>query len=305
MARVKERRKGSIAARRNARNVAKFAGKSGEPLSSDDWEAYFRYGAQPSSRLVKRVLHALPSDPRCGFCGAPFTGVGGRLVRPFGFRPSRKNPSLCAACVESSPPGGSTWEAGVLFADLRGFTSLSEKLSPAQSSAMLRRFYGQASRVFFPEALIDKLIGDEVMALYIPVFMRPGTVATTDVERRLAAGVMLRHARELLAEVGYGTEAGPEVELGVGLDFGEVFLGNLGEEHARDFTAVGDVVNTAARLQSQAAGGEIVLSGRVGGYLDEPLGELEQLTVKGKAEPVAAYRVTWAGGADRMGTGPT
>lgn len=294
MSRGEVRREGSIASRRNAKNVAKFAGKSGQPLSSEDWESYFRFGAQPRSRLVKRILHALPSEPRCGFCGAPFTGFGGKLVRPFGFRPSRKNPSLCAACVESSPPGGSTWEAGVLFADLRGFTSLSEKLSPAQSSVMLRRFYGQASRVFFPEALIDKLIGDEVMALYIPVFMRPGTDATSADDRRYAANVMVRHARELLREVGYGSESGPEVELGIGLDFGEVFLGNLGEEHARDFTAVGDVVNTAARLQSQAAGGEIVLSARLGAYVDEPLGDPEHLTVKGKAEPVHAYRLIWS-----------
>lgn len=294
MGRANLRGEGSYASRRNAKNVAKFAGKTGEPLSPDDWEAYFRYGAQPSSRILKRILRALPSDPRCGFCGAPFTGVGGKLVRPFGFRPSRKNPSLCAACIESSPPGGSTWEAGILFADLRGFTSLSENLSPAQSSAMLRRFYGQASRVFFPEALIDKLIGDEVMALYVPVFMRPGTVATSDDDRKFAANVMLGHARELLSEVGYGSESGPEVELGIGLDFGEVFLGNLGEEHAHDFTAVGDVVNTAARLQSQAAGGEIVLSARLGAYLDEPLGELEHLTIKGKAEPVRAHRMSWS-----------
>jgi adenylate cyclase len=294
MGRGAARRDGGIASRRNAKSVAKFAGKSGESLSSDDWEAYFRYGAQPSSRIVKRILHALPSEPRCGFCGAPFSGTGGRLVRPFGFRPSRKNPSLCAACVESAPPGGATWEAGVLFADMRGFTSLSENLSPEQASAMLRRFYGHASRVFFPEALIDKLIGDEVMALYIPVLMRPGTVATTDDDRTHAASVMVRHARELLRQVGYGTETGPEVQLGIGLDFGEVFLGNLGEEQARDFTAVGDVVNTAARLQSQAAGGEIVLSARLGAHLDERLGEPERLTIKGKAEPVDAYRMNWA-----------
>ena len=294
MGRVKERAEGSFASRRNARHVAKLAGKSGEPLSPDDWEAYFRVGAQPSSRIVKRIFRVLPSDPRCGFCGAPFTGMGGALVRPFGFRPSRKNPNLCATCIESSPPGGATWESGILFADLRGFTTLSETLSPVQSSAMLRRFYGQATRVLFPEALIDKLIGDEVMALYIPVFMRPGTVAVSDDDRRFAANMMVRHARELLREVGYGTPSGPEVQLGIGLDFGEVFLGNVGGEHAHDFTAVGDVVNTAARLQSQAAGGEIVLSARLGAHVDGSLGEVEHLTIKGKAEPVRAYRLTWA-----------
>jgi adenylate cyclase len=280
-----------IFSRRAARSIAKFAGKHGEPLSPEDWEAYFRFGAQPSSRVVKRLLHALPAEPRCGFCGAPFTGMGARLVRPLGFRPSRKNPSVCAACVESAPPGGVTTEAGVLFADVRGFTALSEKMSPAESSAMLRRFYAHAASVFFPEALIDKLIGDEVMALYIPLFMRPGRTETTDDDRSFAANVMLRHARELLERVGYGRNGAPEVELGIGLDFGEVFVGNIGEASARDFTAIGDVVNTASRLQSHAAAGEIMLSERLGRYLDAPPGRLEDVTVKGKLDPVVAYRV--------------
>ena len=271
--------------------MAKFAGKTGEPLSSEDWEAYFRFSAQPSHRMVKRMLRALPSDPRCGFCGAPFTGFGGRLVRPFGFRPSRKNPNLCAACIESAPPGGTTTEAGVLFADLRGFTTLSERQTPAQSGAMLRRFYAHASSVLFPEALIDKLIGDEVMALYVPLFMTSCIAGITDADREYAATVMIRHARELLSRVGYGTPAGPEVELGIGLDFGEVFIGNIGEGHTHDFTAIGDVVNTASRLQAQAHGGEILFSARLGRYLADPPGDLEQLTIKGKAEQVATYRI--------------
>jgi adenylate cyclase len=279
-----------VFSRRAVKRIAKYAGKQGEPLSPEDWEAYFRFGAQPSSRLVKRLLHALPAEPRCGFCGAPFTGFGATLIRPLGFRPSRKNPSVCAACVESAPPGGITTEGGVLFADVRGFTAMSERMTPAESSAMLRKFYAHAASVFFPEALIDKLIGDEVMALYMPLFVRPGTQHITDDDRRYTANVMLRHARELLQRVGYGTGT-PEVELGIGLDFGELFVGNIGDESARDFTAIGDVVNTASRLQSHAAAGEIVLSERLGRYLDAPPGRIEELTVKGKLEPVVAYRV--------------
>ena len=116
------------------------------------------------------MLRALPSSPRCGICGAPFAGFGSRLVRPLGYRPSRKNPDLCATCVEASPPGGMTTEVGVLFADLRGFTRLSEQSDPEEVSALLRRFYACAERVLFPEAVIDKLIGDEVMALYLPMY---------------------------------------------------------------------------------------------------------------------------------------
>ncbi len=74
---------------------------------------------------------------------------------------------------------------------------------------------------------------------------------------------MVDHARELLQRIGYGTPDGPEFELGVGIDFGEAFIGNIGNAAVHDFTAVGDVVNTASRLQGQAASGEVVLSARV------------------------------------------
>ena len=90
------------------------------------------------------------------------------IAAPLGYRPSRKNPNLCVTCVEASPPGGVTIDTGVLFADLRGFTALSEARTPREVSDMLRRFYKCAEGRLFPEALIDKLIGDEVMALYLP-----------------------------------------------------------------------------------------------------------------------------------------
>jgi adenylate cyclase len=284
--------------KRALKSLVKMAKKRpGESLSSADWETYFKFGAQPSNQAMKRMLRALPSTPRCGFCGAPFSGFGGRLVRPLGYRPSRKNPNLCAMCVELAPPGGMTTEVGVLFADLRGFTSRSESIAPEEASAVLRHFYKCAEDVLFPEALIDKLIGDEVMALYLPVFVEPSLrELVDDPARRRVAEVMLEHARELLVRAGYGSSAGPAFEVGIGLDFGEVFIGNIGDGSVRDFTAVGDVVNTASRLQGQAAGGEVVVSDRLACYLDAPPGEPEQVTLKGKVEPFAAHRVRWFSG---------
>src|SRR5687768_9384795 len=94
--------------------------RPGEQLSEEDWAAYFAFGDQLGNRTIHNVIRRLPSSPRCGFCGAPFAGVGGRVVRPLGYRPSRKNPNLCDVCVELSPPGGMTTDAGVLFADVRG-----------------------------------------------------------------------------------------------------------------------------------------------------------------------------------------
>ncbi len=267
------------ASRRLRRAVRK---QKGEPLSSADWAAYFELASDPTGRTARRLLASLPSSPRCGICGAPFAGFGAHLLRPLGYRQSRKSPNLCAVCVESAPPGGMTTEAGVLFADIRGFTSLSEQRDPEEVSALLRSFYRNAERVLFPEAIIDKLIGDEVMALYLPMYGR----------FEEAAPVMMRHARELLRAIGYGGEGEPFAEIGIGLDYGEAFVGNVGEGGVSDFTAIGDVVNTASRLQGQAKGGEIVASARLVERLPQPPpGERLELELKGKAEPVLAYRI--------------
>ncbi len=120
-------------------------------------------------------------------------GLGHLIAGPLGFRPSRKNPTVCATCVEFSPPGGMTQYTGVLFADLRGFTARFDGADPREASVLLRRFYRCAEDVLFPEAVIDKLIGDEVMAIYLPD-MKPG------LSREAVPALMLDHARELLAE---------------------------------------------------------------------------------------------------------
>ncbi len=173
---------------------------------------------------------------------------------------------------------------GVLFADLRGFTARSAGEDPEAISQLLGRFYHCAEDVLFPDAVIDKVIGDEVMALYLPELKRD--VGPADVPP-----LMLDHARDLLRSVGYGSADGPFVEMGIGLDIGEAFVGNIGQRALYDFTAVGDVVNTASRLQGQAGKGEIVLSDRVAAGLSTPAGERVELTLKGKDEPQVAYRV--------------
>jgi adenylate cyclase len=174
---------------------------------------------------------------------------------------------------------------GVLFADLRGFTARFDGADPEEASLLLRRFYRCAEDVLFPDAVIDKLIGDEVMALYLPDLkpeMTRGDVPT----------LMLEHALKLLRSVGYGSDSKPFVEMGIGIDVGEAFVGNIGQRALYDFTAVGDVVNTASRLQSQAAGGEVVLSDRVAAGLPAPVGTPVELQLKGKREPQKVLRLT-------------
>lgn len=261
------------------RRLLAIAGKRpDEPLSPADWDAYFVH--HTSARAGSRLLAALPSSPRCRICGAPFAGLGSRLVGPFGYRPSRKNPHLCASCLELSPPGGTTLPIGVLFADIRGFTALAEAVEPESLSPLLARFYAAAERVLFPEAIVDKLVGDQVMALYIPAVGR-----IEDPKQ-----VMLVHARALLAALGYGMDDGPFLEAGIGLDFGDALVGNVGQRWVYDFTAVGDVVNTAFRLQGYADGGEVVASSRLADRIGSMPAEPVDLELKGRREPVSAFR---------------
>jgi adenylate cyclase len=173
-------------------------------------------------------------------------------MRRFGFGPSRKNPTLCNTCFEKAPMGGVDMEVGVLFADVRGFTSLTERSPTDEVAQLLNRFYASASAVLMRSALIDKFVGDQVMALYLPQLLSEHW-----------EDELVRDANDLLASVGYGTSSGPWLALGIGLDVGRAYVGNVGAGEVKDFTAVGDVVNTAARLQSAAAGGQIVLSERL------------------------------------------
>jgi adenylate cyclase len=242
-------------------------------------------------RLFLRVMRHLPSDPRCRLCNAPYGGVGGRIMRRVGFGPSRKNPSICNTCFEMAPMGGVEMEIGVLFADVRGFTSLAETLGPQQVAALLNRFYACASGILGRSAVIDKLVGDEVMALYIPQLVG---------ERW--EDELVRDGRELLGAVGYGSDGEPWLPLGVGLDVGQAFVGNVGAGEVKDFTALGDVVNTASRLQSAAEPGQIVMSERLFGRLTPGsfTARAETVELKGKreAEPV---RVLEAANGHTMG----
>jgi adenylate cyclase len=246
--------------------------------------AFFERMAGHAPRTFVRVMRRLPADPRCRLCRAPYGGVGGRIMRRLGFGPSRKNPTLCDTCFEKAPLGGVEMEIGVLFADVRDFTALAAQLPAERVAGLLNRFYGSATEIFTRSAIVDKLVGDEVMALYLPVLVGE---AWED--------AMLRDARDLLRAVGYGADgadgaAEPWLRVGVGLDVGRAYVGNVGSGEVKDFTAIGDVVNTAARLQSAARAGQLVLSERLFARLADrpPDARREQLALKGKPAPEPA-----------------
>jgi adenylate cyclase len=212
-------------------------------------------------------------------CSNPFGGIGGRLFRMAGFKPSRKNPNLCSACCDKLPPGGAEVDIAVLFADVRGSTGLAEHSDPASFAAVMNRFYKTATAVLVThDALIDKLIGDEVMALFIP------GIAGEDYRRRaVEAGLDLLHA------VGYGSKDGPWLSIGVGVNAGVAYVGNVGADGVVDFTALGDPVNVAARLQATAAPGELVASEDVDNRLGDlmPIHERRTETLRGHEQPVS------------------
>lgn len=191
--------------------------------------------------------------------------------------------------MENGPAGGVEIEVGVLFADVRGFTALSETESPQTVARLLDRFYATAAGVLCKhDAFIDKLIGDEVMALFFTGLTGPGCFDK-----------MASAAEGLLSGVGYGSRAGCWLPLGIGMDFGPAFVGNVGAGEVKDFTAIGDVVNTAARLQGEAKPGQIVMSERVYQSVSDryPDARLAELELKGKSEPVPARIVEVASAA--------
>lgn len=198
-------------------------------------------------------------------------------MRRLGFGPSRKNPRLCAECFEKAPAGGRQMNVGVLFADVRGFTSLAERRDPEALTELLNRFYGAAVDALCHHAIIDKFVGDQVMALYLPQLLGDGAVEH-----------MVADALDLLAA------APDELSVGVGLDYGTAFVGNVGSGEVKDFTAIGDVVNTAARLQACAVEGEIIISTRVMELTQAqlPSAEPRLLNLKGKAEPEHVFAIT-------------
>lgn len=145
--------------------------------------------------------------------------------------------------------------------------------APDDVAQLLNRFYAVASKVLTRSAIIDKLVGDEVMALYLPQLLSEGWEDD-----------LVRDATDLLVSVGYRTSGDPWLSLGVGIDVGRAYVGNVGAGEVKDFTALGDVVNTASRLQSSAGAGQIVLSERLFGRLgNRPTNAIAtSLEMKGK-----------------------
>lgn len=255
-----------------------------EDDNSEVWRAVLMGEARGLER-TKKLVGWIPTGPRCKLCLAPLKAPGSVILRPFGFGPSALNRRLCRACFKQIDklPGGAEVELSLLFADVRGSTGLAERMPAHEFSRLISRFYGAAGRVIDDwNGLIDKFVGDEVVALFIP-----GFAGEDHASRAVGA------ARELLRETG-NDGPDPWVPIGAGVHTGVAFVGSVGEGDDCDFTAVGDAVNTAARLASSAASGEILVStaALVASGLDSSGLETRTLTLRGRDEVVDAVVAT-------------
>jgi len=180
-------------------------------------------------------------------------------------------------------PGGAEVELSMLFVDVRGSTSLAERMSAAEFSQLLNRFYKCATDVLIKtDAFIDKLVGDEVIGLYLPLFTGPNH-----------ASAAIKAAQDLLRVTGHGNHEGAWLPIGVGVHTGTAYVGVVSgaEGTVTDVTALGDCVNVTARLASKAGPGEALISNMA--YVASGLKlincEQRQLELKGKSEPVSVH----------------
>jgi adenylate cyclase len=242
-------------------------------------------GDSPGLQVIRRIWGVVPSPPRCKLCNAPFRGPGGVLMRAIGRGPSPLNRRLCKWCIRGvyKHPGGAEVEISVLFADVRGSTAIAERMLPEEFSRLMARFYGAAAGVIdVSDGIVDKFLGDGAVALFIPGFAGSDHAADA-----VAA------ARGLLEQTG---NEGPEpwIPVGVGVHTGKSFVGSVGEGDARDFTALGDTVNTAAGLTGLAGAGEILISAEAAtaGGLETTGLERRTLELRGREQSVDAWVAT-------------
>ena len=202
------------------------------------------------------------------------------LFKAFGIKKSQMHPNLCTICesmfTKVKKKKQISIDTTILFADLRGYTNLSQQIDPVKLNELLHHFYDQcSSAVWEQEGIINKFIGDAVLAIFNFPLVRKEHVA-----RAVKAGVDLqKKCKDLKGQIGLSDEH--SLGIGIGIHTGECYLGEVGTSY-KDFTAIGPVVNLASRLQGAAASGEIVVTADVFNHVkdDFPDAQSKMLTLK-------------------------
>jgi adenylate cyclase len=254
----------------------------GKRTAAEEMHAFLN-GDNPASDRMRRMFRHIPSGPNCKICSAPFAGPGGAVLRHLGFGRYPGNPTICGWCIrdlQREGVQGAEIPVSLLFADIRGSTGIGERLPPAEFRSFLNRFYRLASdAVVHGGGIVDKFVGDEVIGLFF---------RGVSGDRHAAAAVA--SARRLLADAARldATATGP-IPVGAAVHTGPAFVGSTAiGDVVSDFTALGDVVNTTARLAQEAASGELLVSVDAAAAADTDASGLDRriIDVRGRAEPV-------------------
>lgn len=236
-------------------------------------------GTSSSEAVSASSLHS----SACVICGTALTGPLGALFRMAGIGRSDRNPNLCNRC-NTHVEEGRVVELTVLFADLSGFTEMTRRLGPERTHAVVDAFLKSATYALVRHgAFIDKYVGDAVMAFFnAPIrFDDHGG-------RAVAAALEIEAEMPALSE-----RFGVDLRAAIGVASGWAHVGRLGSGEGKDCTAIGDVVNLAARLEGKARGGEIVIDEPVYRQIAEQYPTLppERVELKGFDEETTAYRL--------------
>jgi adenylate cyclase len=183
--------------------------------------------------------------------------------------------------------GGESQRITLLFADVRGFTTMAEKMKPREAVEVLNEFFARMTNVIFQhDGTLDKYLGDGLMALFGAPF-----ALQNDAEAAVRAAVDMQKS---LAELNI-ISGKPPLSIGIGIHTGEAVVGFLGTERRMDYTAIGDTVNVASRLTSQAGPGQIVISSATHAQLGREISccQLSAMKLKGRAEPIEVHEVIW------------
>ena len=264
-----------------------------EKRNEEVWRTYLTTGANVKGLKLpwyehpffKPIFRALPTDPRCHICYIPFHGMGGFIAKHLlDVKPSPMNPHICDTCERFAErfPGGTEIEVSILFADIRGSTPLAEKMGTQAFSKLIHRFYLAGTKPLYSNyAFIEKFIGDGLTAFFTPAFAGPNHAQTA-----------IKAGKEILQATGHGEGKTPWTPVGVGVNTGVAYIGSVKMEGGRtDITILGDVVNTAARICSEAAAGELIIGNNAKIASGLPLDdhEMRTLSLKGKQETVDAW----------------
>ena len=229
-------------------------------------------------------VHSSPQlAAQCSVCGTMLSGALSAVYRTFGIKRSPRNPNICTRCSTHVEEGRMV-EITVLFADLSSFTEMTQDLGAEKTHEVVDAFLRMATEVLVKHgAFIDKYVGDAVMALFnVPIRHDDHAL------RAVAAATELSAALTTLS-----ANFGLDLKASIGIATGFARVGRLGSDDSKDYTAIGDVVNLAARLQSKASAGEVLISEE--SYRKHPVefaeARSEQVTLKGFRDPVTAYRL--------------